>query len=322
LSVLELALKSDELQLASENDAYALVGGWLAGQDEDEDDYRAEQRDLERLVKCLRLHHMSAAFLTSVVSFSDYRHDWPGLMELCTSALMYQSIASTLPSLNIKKSSFPCKPRRSPAAFEYGFEAQVRLAECSEIKRRRHQTLAMRLGVADGYLLDLILKRRLAKAGGEATVGLGLRLRRPNTTAKAYNDGDTVLLTGPIVRWQITVNGDDARSFRYLFGADDTFRGSSDYFRKSWEEVVREDSGYFPKGRMTVKVRATFLSDRHEECVDPFLDEDDDHEQDEEEEEEEEEEDDEKEDEEEEEDDEDDDASSSSSSSSSSDDED
>jgi hypothetical protein len=44
LSVLELALKSDELQLASENDAYALVGGWVAGWDEGEQTSKTPSR--------------------------------------------------------------------------------------------------------------------------------------------------------------------------------------------------------------------------------------------------------------------------------------
>jgi hypothetical protein len=58
---------------------------------------------------------------------------------------------------------------------------------------------------------------------------------------------------------------------------DWAFRTSSGSPGERW---WREDSGYFPKGRMTVKVQATFLSDRHEKCVAPSFAEVDDEEED------------------------------------------
>jgi hypothetical protein len=147
LGVLELALKSEELQLASENDAYALVGGWVASGP-------AAERECEfnLLVKCLRLHHMSPAFLTSVVSRSEFRDDCPYLSEACANAFMYQSIVSTLSSQKVSLSDeymASCKPRRSPAAVEYEFEAQVQLAECLTIDEREPPSLDTRLGVVE-----------------------------------------------------------------------------------------------------------------------------------------------------------------------------
>jgi hypothetical protein len=235
------------------------VGGWLTCQDFDQQDH------FEILVKCLRLHHMSAAFLTSVVSWSEYREGWPGLVGLCTNALMYQSMAA---SLTLVKNSdrahqlTSCKPRRSPAAFEYDFEAQVQLAQCLAAAPGQDPSVSTRLGVAEGYLIELIVKKKLG-AGGQATVGLYLGLRYPDTTANNYETGDTVSSLGPMVSWQVDVNGRTVRDFIFLYGEDFSSRGYHSFFKKPWDEVVREGSDNFPKGRMMIKVKARFISDRH-----------------------------------------------------------
>jgi hypothetical protein len=254
MEVLELALKSDELQLASQNDAYALVGGWVAGWTEDE-----QQDKFERLVKCLRLHHMSAAFLTSVVIWSNFRHEWPGLLALCTNALTYQSVAASLSSPKMGVLSNSCKPRRSPAAFEYEFEAQLELAK---FRKKKGRAIWWRLGVADGYLIMLVVAKK-PKTDGQAAVGLYLGLKRPNVTAEEHNGGDTVQSAGPIVSWRVQVNGRRRGEHRYVHGMNVHSKGFPDFFRKPYDEVVREGSDYFPQGRMTVKVKARFIFDRH-----------------------------------------------------------
>jgi hypothetical protein len=266
--VLELALKSDELQLASENDAYALVGAWIASQELD-----AVCETFEGLVKCLRLHHMSPAFLNSVMFRSDLRDDWPGLLVHCANAFAYQSMAATLSSPNISKHPFSCKPRRSPAAFKYELEAKVQLADCLDIDQRPDRVVATRLGIADGYLIELRVRRRRFNKDAPATVGLYLGIRCPDTEKVASEEADTVRYTGPIVRWQVEVNGRGAKDFRFLYALTDALPydsrnnlnalGSPDFFEKPWDEVVREGSDYFPQGRMTVKVKARFLSDLH-----------------------------------------------------------
>jgi hypothetical protein len=214
-------------------------------------------------VKCLRLHHMSPAFLISVVSFSDYRDEWPGLAGLCNHALMYQSLGASLsPLLPFSDHLTSCEPRRSPAAFEYELEAKVQLAECSDIDQRQDRTFATRLGFAEGYLIKMDVTKQ-EKAGGQATVAIHLGLRRPNTTSEQYDTGDTVPFTGPIVRWQVDVNGKTITDFRSLYGGTFRLIVFTDFFKKPWDEVVREGSDYFPQGRMTVKAKARFISDRH-----------------------------------------------------------
>jgi hypothetical protein len=271
MEVLELALKSDALQLASENDAYALVGGWVA-----HCPAANRQRDFNRLVKCLRLHHMSAAFLTSVVIRSKFRDGCPYLLEACTNALMYQSIASTLSSQVPLSQQYmaSCKPRRSPAASKYEFEAQVQLADCLALDDQNHKSITTRLGVAEGYVIKLSVKKS-TRTDGDTALGLFVGLRRPDTGAEHHEQGATVGSTGPILRMQVAVNGEPVMDFRSLCRAKHDARGVADPFGKRWGEVVREGSDYFPQGRMVVKVKARFISDRHQEG-EPSSDEDED----------------------------------------------
>jgi hypothetical protein len=260
LEVLELVFKSPVFRLASENDAYALVGGWVAGRP-----VADQQGAFERLVKCLRLHHMSAAFLTSVVIRSKFRHEWPGLLGLCTNALTYQSMAASLSPLLRRADHLPAPPslfRRSPAAFEYQLEAQVLLADCLNIDQRPGRKLQARLGVAEGYLIELSVSKA-QEPGGQATVGLYLGLRRPNTTAEQYEAGDIVPFTGAIVKWQVDINGKTVKDAPRVYRGTYRLRGFPNFFEKPWEEVVREGSEYFPQGSMTVEAKARFISDRH-----------------------------------------------------------
>jgi hypothetical protein len=254
MEVLELALKSEELQLASENDAYALVGGGVAGLDEDE-----QQGAFESLVKCLRLHHMSAALLTSVVARSKYRKDWPGLSVLCTKALASKSLAAQ-PSLpNTSNSSVACEARRAPEAIRYEFEAHFELARCMAVEGRASRRVTTRLGVADGYLVELALKK--VGASEEATVGFTWGLRRPDTTAEQHGDRDVVQSTGPIVSWVIQGYAKGNREFNlHCPWASSTQLGFPRVFGgRPWGEVVREGSDYLP---LTVKVTLRFISDR------------------------------------------------------------
>jgi hypothetical protein len=107
--VLELALRSENLQLASENDTCALVGGWLESQPKSE-----RKTAFSRLVRCLRFHHMSGDFLANVVGRSKYRSGCPYLMDACLCAFAYQSIAVTsdVKTMDAEHRIASCKPSR------------------------------------------------------------------------------------------------------------------------------------------------------------------------------------------------------------------
>jgi hypothetical protein len=266
--VLELALKSDELHLASENDAYALVGGWLATQDGLDD-----QHDLlDRLVRCLRLHHMSPAFLTSVVARSEFRLGCPYLMEACTNALLYQSISASLFRLDQSERAdylSSGKADRARGASRYSFKLQLKLTDCQKLQAGG--VISTRLGVAAGYHVRLDAKRA-SREGGDSSLGFFFHVCRPNVITRAAGEGATIGFKGPMV--DVRIKAFDTEKDMIGLFSEETGWGFADFFDNTWDAVVRDYSDYFPRGRVTVKVRATFISDKHEEGSEPPSDED------------------------------------------------
>jgi hypothetical protein len=205
MSVLELALRSEELQLASENDAYALVGGWVASRPEEE-----QIRVFRRLVKCLRLHHMTPAFLTSVVCRSEYREGCPYLLEACANAFMYKSITGCLHRLGDSERSEYVdsgKADRAQHVSRYDFTVRLELAECLKINENANKVVSMRLGIAEGFILKLEASKEM-KADGGASMGLYLYVIRPNVLDDVRGDDDaTVSYTGPMMQVHIMAHG-------------------------------------------------------------------------------------------------------------------
>jgi hypothetical protein len=153
---LELALRSDELQLASENDAYALVAAWAACETRS-----LRQETFSRLVKCLRLHHMSPALLTAIATRSSFRGTCPSLLDACANALTYQSVITTLSVQDVANrdaylaSAKPSRARRE--AFPYKLEGQVALSRCLALTDDGRASLF--LGVTEGYGVGLTVRK-------------------------------------------------------------------------------------------------------------------------------------------------------------------
>jgi hypothetical protein len=259
LPVLELALRSENLQLVSENDTYALVGGWVDSQPEGE---RAAA--FSRLVRCLRFHQMSGSFLSTVVGQSEYRSGCMYLVDACLRAFAFQSIAASSPQQWDEQHPFAtCKlPRAPPEPPLQTFEVQLELARCRAFEARECEEL--RLGVGCGHKVILGVARQ-PKEGAAATVGIFIRFVRPGTLELDDDaDGDevaTVRLVGPAVAVRISA-GRKTRTLHHAYAQDSTW-GYPDFFGKPWEEVVHDGSAYFPEGRMTIKVDIQFLSDGH-----------------------------------------------------------
>jgi hypothetical protein len=224
------------------------------------------------LVKCLRLHHMSAAFLTSVVSRSTYREECPYLVEACTNAFMYQSIASSLHLLTgfgHEDYLASSGADRARGVSRYVFRTEVELADCLKLEPEGNG-ISMRLGVADGYLLRLEA-RRASKDGGVPSLGFYLHVGRPSVITGAAGEGATIGRAGPMVGLHIKA----LKKESHMVCLFTNMWGFWNFFGKPWGEVVREGSPYFPQGRLTVKVTVRFISDRHEEwCSEPSSEED------------------------------------------------
>jgi hypothetical protein len=102
---------------------------------------------------------------------------------------------------------------------------------------------------------------REQKTGSAATVGLFVRFDRPQTLASCEAVGETVRLVGPLAAIRISV-GRLTETMCYIYDDEEGW-GVGDFFGKPWEEVFKEGSAYFPRGRMTIKVELKFLSDEH-----------------------------------------------------------
>jgi hypothetical protein len=271
LPVLALALRSEDLQLYSENDTYALVGGWVGSQPESE-----RKSAFDRLVRCLRFHHMSGDFLANVVGRSKYRSGCMYLVDACLRALAYQSMCES--SINEVHPQHPlasCKPSRAPAEPPlHTFEVQVELVRLLSMDTDHD----IRLGIAGGYKLIVEMGRREdpEEEGAPATVGLFVRFGRPGTLnaddgedeEEDDDDDETVSLVGPFVAVRISA-GRQVRVLQNAYDEGDSSWGYSDFFDAPWGEVVQGHSVHFPGGRMTLKVEVQFLSDRHDSTIWP-----------------------------------------------------
>jgi hypothetical protein len=254
LPVLELALLSKDLRMSSENDTFALVGGWVAGQPKSE-----REAAFSRLVRCLRFHRMSGDFLANVVGRSKYRGSCAFLMDACLRAFAYQSIAaSSRYKVHAQHPLALCKPSRAPAEPPlHTFKVQVELAYCQATESPQ----AIRLGLGSGYKIMLSVEKVQAE-GPAATVGLFVEFVRPAMIQVKGDKGETVSLVGPFVALRISAGG-TTQSWHHVYDGDTPLWGYQDFFCKPWGEVVRDGSAYFPEGRMTVKVEVLCLSDKN-----------------------------------------------------------
>jgi hypothetical protein len=258
LKALKLALRSEDLELLSENDAYALASGWA--------DSRPKGQRTEaftELVRCLRFHHMSPSFLTTMVLWSKRWADCPFLAQASSSALAYQSLTtsfSKVPHRHAARHPYTsAKPSRAPDQHvPYSFEVEVPLADCLPLGV--NEKLGVRVGVAEGYVVQLIVKREV-RGGRAATVSVLVSLKCVNVRAMGEGESDTVALSGPMAEVRIAA-ADRRCRFTQLFQVGRSY-GVVSFFGKPWDEVVREGSESFPEGRMTVKLNVQFISDKH-----------------------------------------------------------
>jgi hypothetical protein len=265
--VLKLALRSEHLQLLSENDAYALASGWVASRP------TGQRTDaFTELVRCLRFHHMSPVFLMTVVLRSKRWADCPLLAQVCSSAMVYQSLATSLSKVpHDHDAAHPftsAKPSRvRDKDVTYSFEGEIPLAGCLPLGL--NERFYLRLGVAEGYEMFLNVKR-LSGPKKAPSVALYVHLICPDSRAVEEEEIDTVGLSGAMAAVRIEA-ADEAFSYTHLFEFGTSY-GAEDFFEKPWDEVVREGSEYFPEGRMPVKVDVHFIADKHVKPQVPVLD--------------------------------------------------
>jgi hypothetical protein len=255
-------LRSEHLRLSSENDAYALVSGWVASQEESIDDPNGA---FSELVRCLRFHHMTPTFIACAVFQSERWEDCPFLAQACSRAMAYQSMAKSFRKVPIVDdpvhpfaSAKPSRARKKKGV-TYTFKLEVPLSDCLPLEQ--DESAYFRLGVAEGYMVSLTVTRE-AEGDDAHTLALYVDFECPDAyQVDDDEDTDTVGLSGPMVALRVDA-ADTFYTFANLFVVG-LGHGAPDFFGRPWEEVVREGSDYFPEGRMPVTVDVHFIADKH-----------------------------------------------------------
>jgi hypothetical protein len=220
----------------------------------------------------MRFHHMSPAFLMTSVLRSERWADCPLLAHACSSAVMYQSMSTSVSQVphETDKESIPhpfksAKPSRvRDKDTTYSFEAQLPLADCLPLGA--NETMHLRLGVVEGYVVSLSVTREVRRDAAP-TLALNVELNFPDTRdmEEDEEDGeeetDSVGLSGPMAAVGVAVAG-WRDSFTHVFGINSCY-GYNDVFMKPWDEAVCEGSDHFPEGRMPVKVDVHLVADKH-----------------------------------------------------------
>jgi hypothetical protein len=225
-----------------------------------------QKEDFEELVRCLRFHHMSPTFLTAVVLRSKRWADCPFLAHACSNALLYQSLASSfskVPHEGAANHLFASakSTRVRDKIVTYNFEGEVRLADCLPLGL--DEGMYLRLGVAEGRMVYLYVSKD-AHPDAAPTLALNVEFTSPEVRDMDEEESvqsDTVGLSGPMAAVRIAAAGKRA-SFTHVYAIRLAY-GYPNFFKKPWDEVVREGSDYFPEGSMTVTVDIHFITDKH-----------------------------------------------------------
>jgi hypothetical protein len=228
--VLKLALRSEHLQLASENDAYALASGWVASLPKEE-----RKSAFNELARCLRFHHMSPLFLSTAVLRSMRWKHCPLLAQACSGAIAYQSLISSfseVPSEHSTTHPFTSvQPSRAPDEdVTYSFEVPLELSDC--LRLGVDEEIQLRLGVAEGYAVTLIVEW-----DAKAALSLYVKLKFPDLRVMREEETDSVGLSGPMAAIRLVATGSSfTDSFIHVFESGVCY-GQANYFKRPWEEV-------------------------------------------------------------------------------------
>jgi hypothetical protein len=235
----EALLKSESLQLQSENEPYSLLVAWLQQSPHMTDSAR-RAAIFKELAPLLRYHHMTPDFLANIVSQCPLMND-PGLLRSVMHAAFVQRDA--LPSLLKGKGVAEGSSNRGVAfsAARWEVKASFTLEEVAALQA--DENVIKWCGLVAGYEAGLSVQRW--KDGD--TLGAFLRISIP--TPENALEGAPAAGVG--LKFELTLSPDVKREFSHYFTG--LGFGYRDFFDKPWAESVREGSPHFPGGKLEVK---------------------------------------------------------------------
>jgi len=240
-AVMEALLGSDKLQLRSENDAYYLLCAWLS-QSERISDEGSRRTFFKRVFPQLRFHHMTEDFFGAFLSACPYTRSLDS--DFLLDNLMSRSVARrTLPLIlpdSQRKTIKMGEKDRSTHNLMCTFVSRFDLLDLLPLKKAPGQRVHKFIGLASGFPVAVSVQRE-----GKGTMGLYVFLGMPRGKGRAERAIEDH--AGFLVRLEA---GGVGKTMANMFQGNGW--GWQDFLGMPWEEIVYENSPYFPNGVITV----------------------------------------------------------------------
>jgi len=231
---MEALLGSESLQVTTENEVYTLLTCWLhQASHTGEHEYL---RDLYgRLVEYVRLQHLSLEYVANVVTACSLAVDSGFLPSMLRSSLLWRVKGADLVPHN-----------RGHDRPVWNYTTTLALTDLLSFSEYQDETTRV-IGLIDGCPMRIAICRERTE-----TFGIFVYAIMPYNEAEVPLDNG--LSHGMCFRYQLQI-GDVAGEWTRNVLEDSTGFGDDDIFKKPWEEIVHENSTYFPDGQVTITVR-------------------------------------------------------------------
>jgi hypothetical protein len=254
LTAMEVLLASDALHVSTENEVYTLLGCWVHQTHHLEASAYEISNPLflikrlpyfKHLVKLVRLHHLSSEYLANVVTACPLA----GLSALIP-FILRSSLIMRDRDVGLRgggKASSLGAVNRGRGGAGWLYSSMVELANLLPLTKFSYMHKC--LGLVDGYPIRIMIGPRSGE-GKEPLFGLYVHIVMPVWTGGAWEGGVSRRAS---LEYNLRVGMTDRPWVEHGFDGSMAW-GSSDYFGKPWEEIVRDESAYFPGGQTTVEV--------------------------------------------------------------------
>lgn len=248
---MEALLRSDSLQVTTENEVYTLLTCWLRQSSHTgEHEYLCEVSEdkwlplYSRLVKFVRVQHLSLEYVANVITACYLAVDSGFLPSMLRSSLLWRE-------KDAEEEGADLVPRdRGHDSPVWNYTTTLALADLLSFDDNSMTNCL--IGLVDGCPMRIAICRDCTEKCKKSRFGIFVYAIMP------YNEAEVPLYKGLSrgMRFEFQLQiGDVAREWTRDVFDDDTGFGYGNLSKKPWEEIVHENSTYFPDGQVTVKLR-------------------------------------------------------------------
>jgi len=263
LTAMEALLASDALHVSTENEVYTLLGCWIhqtphlaAGYENLHPLFWTNRlAPFKRLVKLVRLHHLSSEYLANVVTACPLATLSTLLPFILCSSLIMRDRDAGVRGKGIASSLGAMDRGRGGAGWTYS--STLKLSDLLPLTRGAY--LHKYLGLVDGYPIRIQPGRTPAKTGVVNTFfGMYVTVVMPVWTTGTWEGGASRRAS---LEYNLGVG--TTRSTLWLkhgFDGVNAF-GISNFLMKHWEEIIHKKSDLFSDGQITVEAKMRLPSE-------------------------------------------------------------